>query len=356
MKLTRRKYLALASAGLASGCLGGNGGSSGDTGTTAGTSVKGGKNSGGPPTEKFDNPSKYGLSRFNGEAVDVLGKDNIPAVDEPKFVSADSVEFLHPNDIVFGVEIDGESKAYPRKILSHHEIANDTVGGNDVSITYCPLTGTAIGYYRGDTTFGVSGDLVNSNLIMYDRATDTFWPQILGAGVNGDLTGRGLEEFRVVWTTWSEWKEVHPNTEVMSTETGYFRDYENDPYGRYNPKGGYYTSDSLLYGPIQADDRFPPKKVFMGARNSDGAIAFDKEKLRNEKVMTGKPSSGDTPYSAFYDAGLDTSWVYRDPDRKYTGSGDPPDDPSDLDLESVNSFDAMWFAWSGFYPKTTVVT
>lgn len=140
-------------------------------------------------------------SASEGVTEDIISggvpKDGIPSVDDPKFTSVSETD-LNPDDIVFGVAQNDTAKAYPRHILVHHEIVNDEINGDNISVTYCPLTGTAMGFRRGNTTFGVSGKLVNSNLIMYDRATNSYFPQIKGAGITGDRRGERLDQFRVI--------------------------------------------------------------------------------------------------------------------------------------------------------------
>ena len=121
------------------------------------------------------------------------GKDGIPSIDRPRFESADlAAVSLDASDRVIGIYVDGVARAYPQRILVWHEIVNDSFGERNLSITYCPLTGTGLGFERGETELGVSGKLVNSNLVMYDRASDTEYPQILAAGIDGEHAGRGL--------------------------------------------------------------------------------------------------------------------------------------------------------------------
>ncbi|ADE16009.1 conserved hypothetical protein [Nitrosococcus halophilus Nc 4] len=312
-----------------------------------------------PVTPQFV-PLFYSLEKYAQNTVSGgPGKDGIPAIDTPRFVSAGRAEsFLGPEDIVFGVVLNDEVKAYPQKILVWHEIVNDRLGHENVSVTYCPLTGTAIGFKRGETTFGVSGRLVNNNLIMYDRATDSRWPQILGTAVSGSFKGKSLEEFRVIWTAWGRWKQRYPETEVLSENTGYIRNYQRDPYGSYHPLGGYYAEGSPpLFPVLHRDRRFDPKAVVLGARTRDGVVAFKKNSLRAKKIMEGTLSG--KQYIAFYDPVLDTGYIYKNPERKlfvyengqYTNA-DGKWEAGDLPLEKVNAFDAMWFAWAAFYPET----
>jgi hypothetical protein len=222
-----------------------------------------------------------------------------------------------------------------------------------------------MGFERGDTTFGVSGRLVNNNLIMYDRATETWWPQVLATAIPGPWNEspetRSLREFRLVWTTWERWRTAYPKTQVLSRDTGFAENYDRDPYGSYNPRDGYYLPDvATMFPPLAEDDRLEPKRVVLGARSADGAVAFRKDALRDAKLVEG--TLGETPVLAAYDPALDTGYVYENPDdmeveyrdgRVVTETAESHD-PSALPLERVLAFDAMWFAWSGFYPETTL--
>ncbi|MFB6218335.1 MAG: DUF3179 domain-containing protein [Halobacteriaceae archaeon] len=377
-KLSRRRVLAAAgsaaAAGLA-GCSGVSGSPPGGGGGGGGGSSRGdntcpdgavatrekGDATGRPVTADATLHVPHDLEKL-ADASRSGGppKDGIPAIEEPCFVPAGDVgDWLADGDIVFGAVLGGDVRAYPRKILSQHEIVNDVLGGENVSVTYCPLTGTAMGFFRGETTFGVSGNLVNNNLVMYDRATDSRWPQVTGTAMKGEFKGQSLPEFRVVWTTWGQWRSVHPESRVMSRSTGYARNYKSDPYGTYNPKGGYYSSDSTLFPRLVEDDRFPLKEVFIGARTTDGAALFHKAALADAGTMAGEIAG--TPVVAVYDAALDTAYVYRNPgEASFEGDGTTvrgPDgsyDPDSLPLDRVYAFDGMWFAFIGFYPDANV--
>ena len=289
-----------------------------------------------------------------------VGVDGIPSIDEPQFESPTEAT-LDPEEPVFGVVRNGEAKAYPQFILVWHEIVNDTIGGDPVAVTYCPLTGTAQGFERGDTEFGVSGQLVNSNLVMYDRGTGTRWPQIIATGIDGPLTGESLAEFRVTWTSWRNWLDSHPETDVLTTDTGYQRRYGSDPYGSYAPPEEYYANDNLIFEPLESTTAEHPKEVVIGARTADGAIAFNKQRLLAEEMLQGE--IGDDTLIAVAEPTLETGYVYR-VDSATTvepaGDGTVVVDgdsfaASSLPLESVLAFDAMFFAWYGFYPETTYV-
>lgn len=303
-------------------------------------------------------PEQYWRSSLSGGP----GKDGIPSIDNPRFVTADQAG-LGSDDIVMGVYLDGQARAYPQNILVWHEIVNDVIGDNNIAVTYCPLTGTGIGFYRGDTELGVSGRLVNSNMLMYDRATDTYWPQIAATGVRGPLIGQTLQEVRVVWTTWERWLTRHPQTEVLSQRTGFARNYRRDPYGTYQPKGGYYVEQSRpIFPTINESSLFPAKREIFGFRTATEAVAIDKDVLRNNPVMRYGGKTDD--FLILYDEGLDSAWVLG------ADHGELPDDNAlgvvhfaaegpvagALDgLTPINGFDAFWFAWYAFYPQTVVL-
>ena len=285
-------------------------------------------------------------------------KDGIPSIDAPQFWSAEEADgFLDGGDVIFGLVENGIARAYPQRILVWHEIANDVIGGLGLAVTYCPLTGTAIAFERGKTEFGVSGSLVNSNLIMYDRDTDTWFPQVLAVGVRGPHAGAALVERPMVWSTWRQWRDARPDTQVLSTDTGFARNYNRDPYGAYNPRSGYYAPDAALLFPVMNEDgRFPPKSVVIGARTDATAVAFPLESLREAgRLELSGPSES---FTAVYDPILETGHVFRgrtSAEAAATGpgpfgvswSGGPP-------LQPANSFAAMWFAWAAFYPQSLV--
>jgi len=186
----------------------------------------------------------------------------IPALDNPKFTSAEESTWLRENDLIFGVFLDGIAKAYPKPILVWHEIANDEINGKPVIITYCPLCGTGIAFERIINSevyrFGTSGKLYNSNLVMYDDKTDSYWNQVGGKAIVGPLTGTKLKQIPIDTMLWKDWKELHPDTLVMSKDTGMSRPYGNDPYG------GYYSSKEVGFGAKFTDTRLHPKTMVSG--------------------------------------------------------------------------------------------
>ncbi len=268
------------------------------------------------------------------------GKDGIPSIDEPTFVPAAGAAFLSDDEPVFGLVRGGDVRAYPQQVLVWHEIVNDTVAGKPIAVTYCPLTGTVVGFTglpdRPGLTFGTTGRLVNSNLLMYDRETDSEWPQVLGTAISGELYGQRLRTVPLMWTTWGDWRAAHPDTRVLSTDTGSLRDYGSDPYGSYPDSSGYYAGGRPIFPVQHTDDRFPPKTVVIGVRSGGRQLAIHKDLVRREGTV--EETVGGTTVRAEWDAELETARVLR---TDGAGHGD--------------YMDAMWFAWHAFYPRSGVL-
>ncbi len=167
------------------------------------------------------------------------GKDGIPAIDSPKSVKQkDAAEWLRPNEPVIAVAIEGESRAYPLQILMWHEIANDVIAGVPVAVTFCPLCYSANVFDRrveGETySFGVSGLLRHSDLVMYDRRTESLWQQITGKAIVGDMTGAKLKRIPAQIISFRQFRSAHEDGLVLSRDTGYRRDYGKNPYVGYD--------------------------------------------------------------------------------------------------------------------------
>jgi len=192
------------------------------------------------------------------------GKDGIPALEMPEkwILEDEGNEYLSDYSLVLGFSDGDEYCAYPHNILDWHEIINDKVGDQWIAVTYCPLTGTGIGWDRTlleeVSTFGVSGLLYNSNLIPYDRKTGSNWSQIRLDCVNGTLKGTRAKILPMVETTWETWKEMYPGTSVVSTNTGHHRNYERYPYGDYR------TDPGLIFNVKPEDNTLNPKERVLG--------------------------------------------------------------------------------------------
>ena len=196
----------------------------------------------------------------------------VPAILTPRFVPTGEATFLQDADRVLGLTLGAEAKAYPIKILNWHEIVNDTVGGTAVVVTYCPLCGTGIAFeatLQGDRhTFGVSGLLYQSDLLMYDHQTESLWSQISMHAVAGPLTGQRLTPIFLEHTTWAAWRTAHPTTLVLSTKTGSFRNYDRDPYT------GYAENRELFFDTAHFDPSYHPKEWVVGIELNGVAKAY----------------------------------------------------------------------------------
>ncbi|MGH2660832.1 MAG: DUF3179 domain-containing (seleno)protein, partial [Actinomycetota bacterium] len=224
-----------------------------------------------------------------------------------------------------------------------------------------------------------SGDLVNSNLLMYDRETDNRWPQILGQSI---LTpqGESIEETPLEWTTWGRWRALHPDTLVLSTDTGYIRNYGSDPYGSYDPLAGYYREGSPRFFPVMHEDpRFDDKEVVVGAKVGtsfgDPRLAVRKDLVKRERVVAAR--MGGEPVVVLYDPTLELARVYLARSGPRTLELSPGDRQGEYlerrtgsvvdaegrgvagqltgtSLQRLVSYDVMWFAWVAFFPHTEV--
>jgi hypothetical protein len=302
-------------------------------------------------------------------------KDGIPPIDEPSYISVQAADdVIGDDEVVFILESSNPVKIYPQYILVYHEIVNEELDGEPISITYCPLTGSAIGY-KGDirtaeTTFGTSGKLLNSNLVMYDRATDSYWPQILGTAINGPSKGKTLYTTPVSWTLWSLAKVQYPEALILSQETGFIRNYGADPYGSYADEDSYYQAGNPFFPVMNTDDRLPPKEVVIGIKTGGAQLAVPKSSVADAGVLN--LELGGSPIVTIYDESLDVVRVYsrlvngetlefsiRDGEvvdgsgTSWTVKGQALEGPMDGEsLASVSHFDVMWFAWTAFYPDT----
>ncbi|PWH84178.1 hypothetical protein DIS18_06455 [Algibacter marinivivus] len=182
------------------------------------------------------------------------GKDGIPSVDNPNFTNANNVDFLDDNDLVIGIINNNEVKAYPHIIMDWHEISNDQVGNDFVTINYCPLTGTAFAWESIAngirSSFGVSGLLYNANLILYDRNTDSNWSQLGLECVNGELISAKPILLDVVETDWKTWRALYPDSKILNRQTGFSRNYGTSPYGDYATNNNRFIFRPNITNPI----------------------------------------------------------------------------------------------------------
>lgn len=291
-------------------------------------------------TKKLDGTPTKELQKEPEPLIDVSKiksggppKDGIPSIDNPKFVTvSEADEWIQDNELVMAIIYKGTKRVYPLQIMVWHEIVNEEIAGDPLLITWCPLCGSAIAYKRtinGEAVeFGTSGKLYNSNLVMYDRKTDSYWTQIDGIAVVGPLTGHELKEVTIDTVVWRDWKAAHPNSEVLSQDTGHFRNYGRDPYGAY-------YEESLLYFPVDNEDNsIHPKEVIFGIEVDGKYKAYlEKDLLKEEKI---KDNFSGIDIELTRDiAGIVTF------KNKNTGE------------EIIKERD-FWFAWYAFHPDTEV--
>lgn len=295
--------------------------------------------------------------------------DCIPSIDDPEFQEASEADWLRPGDRVIGLEINGSSRAYPLRILRRHEIVNDRIDGEPVAVTYCPLCRSGLTYSRevGNETleFGVSGKLLDANLVMYDRSTETYWSQIQGEAIIGPRTPQELDLIFSSITTWRDWRSAHPDTRVLSRRTGagVASDYEANPYS------GYANSSVVGFGVSETDGRLPSKELVHGIVAGGQAVAYPDSSLEPGKLVQdrvgGEPVAvfrqpddgtvrslvrrheGKTLNLELVEGGLEDSsgrlWSFEGEMRNGTGS-----------LETLTPRGFYWFAWSKFHPETEI--
>lgn len=297
-------------------------------------------------------------------------KDGIPALMNPPFISAKQANYMEDNEMVFGVSINGDVRAYPFRIMDWHEMANDVVGGQPVSLSYCTLCGAGILFdtRRPDGSafvFGSSGFLYRSNKLMYDRQTQNLWSNLTGKPVMGNLVGKGLElpVLPIVVTTWGEWLAKNPGTKVLSTDTGYQRDYR--PGAAY---GKYFASPDLMFPVWKAPPEEPDlaKKDPVWVVVSEGnRKAYPIDDLRQTPVLMdeiqGKAvvliTNSETGAVRAYDPGANVL-VWKDGTivdgngQSYRESETALVAVDGTELARLPGHRTFWFSWGAFFPDT----
>lgn len=264
------------------------------------------------------------------------GKDCIPSIDDPKFVSANSASsFIENDEMVIGLNIGGEFKAYPVKILNWHEIVNDKIGDKYVAVTFCPLCFTGVAYERviedQPVEFGVSGYLLNSNLVLYDRTTDSLYEQLTGEALTGPRIGEKLNKITAWTMPFGLWKRDHPDTLVLSVDTGFERDYDLYPYGEYK------DSKEIYFALENADNRLFEKDLIAGVTIGDKSKAYPFSVLRENYSDGGQfeDTVGGHPVLIKWD------------NQKFEAVDTVKD-------QQVVPVTAYWFAWAAFNPGTEI--
>jgi len=309
------------------------------------------------------------------------GRDGIPALTDPAVVSAGQADsFLAPTALVLGVAAGGAARAYPHQVFWWHEIVNDVVGGVPVVVSFCPLTGSGMVYdpvIDGRLLdFGVSGLLFDNNLVLFDRATESLWSQMRVQSVCGSFAGRAPTLLPVVQSTWEAWKALHPDTTVVSFDTGFARNYNQYPYGNYDQIG----DDQLLFPQSVVDNRRPLKELVLGIREGSVSRAYPYSLLGEQAAVN--DVVGDKAVLVIYDASAQMAVAFeRDVEGQrlsfeIAGEGGFPFHVRDREsgtlwdltgvaqegpflgarLEPVATYSAMWFAWAAFNRDTELFT
>ncbi len=299
-------------------------------------------------------------------------RDGIPPLDHPKMMRAREAAYLADDNIVFGIERNGDARAYPKRILAWHEMVRDRIGGEELNGVYCTLCGSMIFYrvvIKGvHHTLGTSGFLYRSNKLMYDAATKSLWSTLTGTPAVGPLVGKGieLEPLFVVTTTWGEWRKRHPDTRVLSLDTGHRRDYAEGAAYR-----DYFATDELMFGVPRLDERLPNKAEVLALRFGRApadplAIAADFLRTRSvyhdrlggvEFVVLTDPSGANRVYASAgrrfvrwdgREAAEDAEgnrWLVSEAALRRGGAA----------LDRLPAHRAFWFGWYSAYPKTRLI-
>ena len=261
-----------------------------------------------------------------------LPRDGIPAVDAPTFVSAKDAH-LQDEERVLGLLHKGYSKAYPLRILNYHEIVNDKLGGDTVVVTYCPLSGTGMAFAATiagkNRSFGVSGLLYNTNVLLYDRQSESLWSQIMHKAVSGKLKGQVLKQLPLANTSWKDWRTRFPGSKVLSEHTDHVNNYNRSPYQNYD------HDDQIWFPVSHRDHHYRPKELVIGLHlNGRTRVYPFAELARHGKVLKEHFAGQDLQIE--FDAVNRTGLV------------------RDERAQEVPSTIAYWFAWMTFFPDSEV--
>ena len=320
--------------------------------------------------------------------VGIQGRDRIPPIDRPvftDFLHADS--WLDPQEPVISLEVGGTARAYPLQVLIWHEIVNDSLGETPVSVTFCPLCNSAVAFERRLDgvvyDFGTSGNLRNSDLIMWDRQTESWWQQFTGEAIVGELTGRTLTMLPASIISYESFKEAYPDGDVLSRNTGHTRDYGSNPYGGYDK----IDRPPFLYDG-DLDGRLQPKERVVAVTLNGVDVAFPFSLLEQERAVN--YSRGSSALVVFFQPGtksaVDSGVIAFSKDVGATGVFDPSVDGEVLTFKAMGDdivdeqtgsvwnivgeaisgplsgtsltpivhANHFWFAWAAFKPQTLI--
>ena len=299
------------------------------------------------------------------------GKDGIPALRNPAFESAATISSVDPEDLVIALRSEGQVKVYPHDIMMYHEIINDGPADAPFTMSYCPLTGSGVAWPadpgQADPSFGVSGLLYNSNLLLYDRETDSHWSQMLQMAVRGDRIRDIPTSMQLIETTFATITAMYPDARVMTRDTGWGRSYDDYPYGDYR------TSQNLLFNVSQQNNSLPRKQLAIGIHADNSAKVYQLSGFGTETQTIHDQFSGQSivvvgnsalNFAAIYDRELADGTILSFSPLQ----GELPTVMTDTEgnvwdvfgmavsgprtgtqLTSTKSYTAMWFAWAAFF-------
>jgi len=318
--------------------------------------------------EYFENTPKS-IIRLDEIRWGGVRRDGIPPLKNPKMIPAREAKYLDDNNVIFGVAFNGDVRAYPKRILAWHEMVKDRIGGRELNGVYCTLCGAMILY---DTTvdgvqheLGTSGFLYRSNKLMYDHATKSMWSTLTGEPVVGPLVGKGikLDMLYVVTTTWKEWKKRHPDTLVLSLDTGHERNYgEGVAYYEY------FATDQLMFNVPKLDNRLPNKAEVLALRYGNEPLAITAKYLAQHRVYhdrTGQTNfvvlTDESGANRVYESG-DARFVSWDGSVARDGAGKfwkveeaQLTGPDGKTLKRLAAHRSFWFGWYSQFPRTRLV-
>ena len=263
-----------------------------------------------------------------------VARDGIPSINKPNFVAAGDAQFLRSGDRVLGVHRNGIAKAYPIRIMDRHEVVNDHFDDQPVTVTYCPLCFSGMTFIReagqSALTFGVSGLLYNSDVLLYDHQTGSLWSQLMAKAVSGPFKGTGITPIPTANTTWRNWQERFPETLVLSPDTGFPIVYRDSVYKDYQ------RSSRLMF-PVSAKNRsYRNKDLVLGVILDDTSKAYPFRELRkNDKTEFDDTIGGES---------IRIQW---DDDEEYARA-------VDVDGNEITTVIVYWFAWYAFHPQTDI--
>lgn len=291
-------------------------------------------------------------------------KDGIPSLDNPDLLTATDADYLRDDDLVFGVSINGDARAYPLRIMGWHEMFNEVIGGVPVALAYCTLCGsgilfeTAVAGRAAPLVFGSSGFLYRSNKLMFDRETHSLWNQFTGKPVVGPLVNAGIElkQRPVVITSWGAWRATNPDTLVLSVDTGHRRDY-----GSGVVYADYFGSPDLMFPALVDQSAHAQKDYVFAIRQFGAARAWPLKAFAAKPVIN--DAIGDAPVVLIGDPALRTVRAYERGGHVFTANGERLADadggvwavgedaltgPDGARLPRVAGHIAYWFAWDNY--------